>query len=477
MLHTVGVQDGQAAPGKAITLADGLLDAGAGSAHQHQRLDVSENLRGQRLIGDLFVVAARDQDDLLVKAAQTRNRARGAGRDGVIVVGHAVQRADRLNAVLDAGEGRADLTHGLDGHAAPDGGAGGQQVFHIVEAAQLNLLAGQDRRHNAVLGIAERIVALAQERAPVGLVQAGEPNLLALAVLLHTAGDVVLKAQHGTAGRGLPQQNVALGVDVLLHILVVVEVVGGHVRDDGHLRAAAHADELEAGQLDDGHGVGGHVGQLGQERRTDVAAQKDLAARSLEHLGDQRRRRGLAIGAGHGHDLAGAKLKEELHLARDHCTGFQRSLQFGLVVLIARRAHDDVLPGEAVGIMLAQTQIHLQAAQRVGVVTEVVQALFLVAERDLRAQLDKLLNAALVADARTDKGNLFALNKLLQLLDRQHKYLSSGVVSTSIIYKMPYFCNKIRPAKADRRKIMITARRPWGCRACPAGCGSWSSGQ
>ena len=46
--------------------------------------------------------------------------------------------------------------------------------------------------------------------------------------------------------------------------------------------------------------------------------------------------------------------------------------------------------------MLAQTQIHLQAAQRVGVVTEVVQALFLVAERDLRTQLDKLLNAALV---------------------------------------------------------------------------------
>ena len=45
--------------------------------------------------------------------------------------------------------------------------------------------------------------------------------------------------------------------------------------------------------------------------------------------------------------------------------------------------------------MLAQAQIHLQAAQRVGVVTEVLQALFLVAERDLRAQLDKLLNAAL----------------------------------------------------------------------------------
>ena len=335
--------------------------------------------------------------------------------------------------MLHAGEGRADLTHGLDGYAAPDGGAGGQQVFHIVEAAQLNLLAGQDRRYNAVLGIAEHVVALPQERAPVGLVQTGEPDLLALAVLLHAAGDVVLKAQHSTAGRHLPQQDVALGVDVLLHILVVVQVVRGDVRDHSHLRAAAHADELEAGQLDDGHGIRGHVGQLGQQRRADVAAQEHPAARSLEHLGDQRRRRGLAVGAGHGHDLAGAKLKEKLHLARDHCAGFQRSLQCGLVVLIARCAHDDVLPGEAVGIMLAQAQIHLQAAQRVGVVTEVVQALFLVAERDLRAQLDELLNAALVADARTDKGNLFALNKILQLFDRQHKYLSPAFYSAAIL--------------------------------------------
>ena len=79
-------------------------------------------------------------------------------------------------------------------------GAGGQQVFHIVDAAQLNLLAGQDRRHNAVLGIAERVVALAQERAPVGLVQAGEPDLLALAIALHGAGGQRGRAASGRAG-------------------------------------------------------------------------------------------------------------------------------------------------------------------------------------------------------------------------------------------------------------------------------------
>ena len=88
--------------------------------------------------------------------------------------------------------------------------------------------------------------------------------------------------------------------------------------------------------------------------------------------------------------------------------------------------------------MLAQAQGHVQAAQRVGVVAEVVQALFLVAERDLRAQLDKLLNAALVADARTDKGNLFALNKILQLFDRQHKYLSPAFYSAAILRRSAY---------------------------------------
>lgn len=95
-----------------------------------------------------------------------------------------------------------------------------------MQAAQFNILAGQNRRYHAVLGIAEHVVAFPQERTVVRLVQAGEPDLLALAVALHTAGNVVLIAQHGAAGRGLPQQNIPLGVDILLHILVVVQVVG-----------------------------------------------------------------------------------------------------------------------------------------------------------------------------------------------------------------------------------------------------------
>ena len=70
--------------------------------------------------------------------------------------------------------------------------------------------------------------------------------------------------------------------------------------------------------------------------------------------------------------------------------------------------------------MLAQAQGHIQATQRVGILAKVFQALFLVTERDLGSHFHKLLDAALVADARTDKGNFFAPDQFLQLFNGQH---------------------------------------------------------
>ena len=96
--------------------------------------------------------------------------------------------------------------------------------------------------------------------------------------------------------------------------------------------------------------------------------------------------------------------------------------------------------------MLAQTQGHVQAAQRVGVVAKLLNALFLVAERDLCAQLHKLLNAALVADARADKGNLLTTDKLLQPFDWQHKNLSPAELFFFSLYtKSPVPATKFGP--------------------------------
>ena len=242
------------------------------------------DFRCQRLIRNVLVVAASDQNDLLVKAAQTGNGARRAGADGVVVVQHAVQRAHRLNAVLHTGKGAAHLLDGFHGHLAPHSS---QQVFNVVQAAQLHVLLGQEGGHNAILGHAEHVVLLAQEGTVVGIVQAGEPHLLALAVGLHGTADLVLIAQHSAAGLLLVQQDVALGINVLLHVLVVVQMVGGDIGHHGNVGAGMHADELEAGKLHHSHILGSHLGQHGQQSCADVAAQMHLTACGLVELGDQ----------------------------------------------------------------------------------------------------------------------------------------------------------------------------------------------
>ena len=173
--------------------------------------------------------------------------------------------------MLHAGEGAAHLLDGFHRYLAPDGSCSCQQVFNVVEAPQLHIFLGQEGGHNTVLCHAQHPVA-AQESAVVGLPQPGKPDLLTLAVGLHGPGDVVLIAQHGAAGRHLMDQDVPLGVDVLLHILVVVQVVGGHIGDHSHLGALAHANQLEAGQLHHSHIIGRNVRQHGQQGCADVAA-------------------------------------------------------------------------------------------------------------------------------------------------------------------------------------------------------------
>ena len=140
--------------------------------------------------------------------------------------------------------------------------------------------------------------------------QAGKPHLLALAVCLHGAADLVLIPQHGAAGLLLVQQDIALGINVFLHILVVIQMVRGHIGDHGNVGACVHTDQLEAGKLHNSHVLRGHLRQHGQQGCADVAAQMHLAACGLVELGDEGGGGGLAVRAGHCHDLAGAEVEE-----------------------------------------------------------------------------------------------------------------------------------------------------------------------
>ena len=253
-------------------------------------------------------------------------------------------------------EGAAHLLNGLQGHPAPHGGNGSQQVLHVVQAAQLHLAVSQHRGHHSVLRHAQHIVLLVQEGTIVGVMQAGKPHLLALAVGLHAAAHIVLVPQHGTAGGLLPQQDVPLGVDVLGHILVVIQMVGGHIGNHSHIGALVHTDQLEAGQLHNRLIFGLHLTQNGQQRAADVAAQMHGAARRLKHGGNQAGGGGFAVAAGHGDLFAGAVLEEQLHLAAQLGAVLMGLLQGRGVELKAGGSHDDVLPLKTVHVVLAQAQ-------------------------------------------------------------------------------------------------------------------------
>ena len=65
---------------------------------------------------------------------------------------------------------------------------------------------------------------------------------------------------------------------------------------------------------------------------------------------------------------------------------------------------------------VAQAQVDAQLPDGGGVISEVLHALFLVAQGNVCPQLHKFFDQGLVADARADKGHLFALDELFELL-------------------------------------------------------------
>ena len=128
----------------------------------------------------------------------------------------------------------------------------------------------------------------------------------------------VVDADDGDAVGVAAIEDPALGGDVTIHGAVTVDVVGRDVdqhRDVEHVRE----DELEliGGEFED-IGARGAERIERQHRRPEIAADRRLLAGGFEDVADQRRDRGLAVGAGDA-DEPGAGLgpRHELDVADD----------------------------------------------------------------------------------------------------------------------------------------------------------------
>ena len=84
----------------ALRLDHCFLNLFGGVTGEDQRLDVILHFLPQDFKGDLFIIAAGNQNDLLVEGMKPSNGPGGAGGNGVVVIAHPVQRPHQLDAVL-----------------------------------------------------------------------------------------------------------------------------------------------------------------------------------------------------------------------------------------------------------------------------------------------------------------------------------------------------------------------------------------
>ena len=81
---------------------------------------------------DMFIVPARNKDGLLPQRVKSRDRARGAGCNGIVAVGNAMQRPDHFEPVRNAAEA---LRHSAAGIVRDDAVGGGKRrhiVFNVM---------------------------------------------------------------------------------------------------------------------------------------------------------------------------------------------------------------------------------------------------------------------------------------------------------------------------------------------------------
>ena len=161
---------------------------------------------------------------------QARDGAGGAGRDGVVVVFHAVQFAHKLDPVLHAGE---RLRYGVDVRVCGktlDSTGRSHIVFNVVDAGDADVGSLHNGGIVAVNGVA------VQPHAAFRAAKAGELLDCTRSALREAVGDGVVHVDDELAGPALVQVDVLLGGDVLGHILVDVEVVRREVRHNGDVR-------------------------------------------------------------------------------------------------------------------------------------------------------------------------------------------------------------------------------------------------
>ena len=210
----------------------------------------------------------------------------------------------------------------------------------------------------------------------------------------------VVKVKDQAAAFRLVLQDPALGVDVILKIPVLIQMIGREVGNHRHIRAAVHAVQLEGAELQNRCVLWQNLRDLAQERMADVPAQMDAIPCRLQQLCDDGGGGGLPVAAGNGNHLAGTELEKHLHLGGDQTAPLLCRLQMRIKGHQSRRAEQDILV-QMLQIIRSQLQLGAHGLQALGLAFHLAAGAH-VAGRHITAAGEQQLEQREIADADAD---------------------------------------------------------------------------
>ena len=103
---------------------------------------------------------------------------------------------------------------------------------------------------------------------------------------------------------------------------MLIQMIGGNVGNNRHVRTAVHAVKLKRTELKNRIIVLFHLRNFTEKRMTDVPAQMHAITGRLQKFGDDGRCCRLSVAPGHSNDPAGAEGKEHLHFGGNQTAPF-----------------------------------------------------------------------------------------------------------------------------------------------------------
>ena len=194
----------------------------------------------------MLIVSAGNDDGLGLERVESGGSAGRACADGVVYILHAAQLAHKLQPMLHTAEAHRDPTAVFIRNQPLDRRECGQIVLYIVLAGEFYFILVHETAPEAVYLAPDAAGAVFDELIVGKIIYRGVRQRLIIRSM------PVAEIQHEPVVGSLLCEDRALGIDIILIVLVLIKMVRRDVSDDRDVRAAVHAVQLEAAELQHG---------------------------------------------------------------------------------------------------------------------------------------------------------------------------------------------------------------------------------